>query len=125
MGQVLLRRAYRARCQNYTYAEACWSQDMGCWIDTHVRTFEFIGGLPELVVPDNIRTGISRACRYAASDQGVPAPAQRFASVIAPKKKGNRRQDRQRLPKDILQNHNLGDAPHSISSDSLRSTCLP
>jgi transposase len=49
---------------SYTYAEACWSQDMGCWIGAHVRTFEFIGGLPELVVPDNTRTGVSRACRY-------------------------------------------------------------
>ena len=49
---------------NYTYAEACWSQDMGCWIGAHVRTFEFMGGLPELVVPDNTRTGVSRACRY-------------------------------------------------------------
>ena len=49
---------------SYTYAEACWSQDMGCCIGAHVRTFEFIGGLPELVVPDNTRTGVSRACRY-------------------------------------------------------------
>ena len=49
---------------NYTYAEACWSQEMGCWIGAHVRTFEFMGGVPELVVPDNTRTGVSRACRY-------------------------------------------------------------
>lgn len=49
---------------NYTYAEATWSQDTACWIGAHVRTFEFLGGVPELVVPDNPRTGVSRACRY-------------------------------------------------------------
>lgn len=49
---------------SYTYAEACWSQALGCWIGAHVRAFEFLGGVPELVVPDNTRTGVSRACRY-------------------------------------------------------------
>ena len=49
---------------NYTYAEATWSQELQHWIGAHVRTFEFIGGAPHLVVPDNPRTGVTRACRY-------------------------------------------------------------
>jgi transposase len=49
---------------NYTYAEATLDQQMASWIGAHVRTFEFLGGCPELVVPDNARTGVSRACRY-------------------------------------------------------------
>jgi transposase len=49
---------------NYTYAEATWSQDTACWISAHVRAFEHIGGVPELVVPDNPRTGVIRTCRY-------------------------------------------------------------
>lgn len=49
---------------NYTYAEAAWSQDTGCWIGAHVRAFEYMGGVPELVVPDNPRTGVIRTCRY-------------------------------------------------------------
>ena len=49
---------------NYTYAEASWSQDTACWIGAHVRAFEFIEGVPELVVPDNPRTGVIRTCRY-------------------------------------------------------------
>lgn len=49
---------------NYTYAEATADQQMGSWIGAHVRTFEFLGGCPQLVVPDNTRTGVSRACRY-------------------------------------------------------------
>ena len=49
---------------NYTFAEATESQDLACWIGSHIRAFEFLGGTPKLVVPDNCRTGVSRACRY-------------------------------------------------------------
>jgi hypothetical protein len=37
---------------NYTYAEATWSQELAEWIGSHVRCFEFLGGVPEIVVPD-------------------------------------------------------------------------
>ena len=49
---------------NYTYAEATWSQSLRDWLSSHVRTFEFFGGIPEMVVPDNLRSGVSKACRY-------------------------------------------------------------
>jgi len=49
---------------NYTYAEADQDQQMASWIGAHVRTFEFLGGCPQLVVPDNAKTGVSKACRY-------------------------------------------------------------
>ena len=49
---------------NYTYAEATESQELEHWIGSHIRTFEFLGGVPKLVIPDNTRTGVNRACRY-------------------------------------------------------------
>ena len=49
---------------NYTYAEASWKQSLSDWIGSHVRAFEFFGGVPELVVPDNLRSGVSKAHRY-------------------------------------------------------------
>ena len=49
---------------NYTYAEATWTQSLPDWIGSHVRTFAFLGGVPELVIPDNLRSGVSSACRY-------------------------------------------------------------
>ena len=49
---------------NYTYAEATWSQSLPDWIGSHVRTFRFLGGVPEVVVPDNLRSGVSKAHRY-------------------------------------------------------------
>lgn len=49
---------------NYTYAEACWNQKLPAWISAHVRTFEFYRGVTEIVVPDNTRTGVTKADYY-------------------------------------------------------------
>ncbi|HEV2463345.1 MAG TPA: IS21 family transposase [Acidobacteriaceae bacterium] len=49
---------------NYTYAEASEDQQLASWIGAHVRTFEFLGGCPQLVVPDNAKTGVLKPCRY-------------------------------------------------------------
>ena len=49
---------------NYTYAEAHWSQDLPSWIGGHVRTFAFLGGVPEIVVPDNLKAAVKHPCRY-------------------------------------------------------------
>ena len=49
---------------NYTYAEATWSQSLPDWIGSHQRSFTFFGGLPELVVPDNLLSGVTKAHRY-------------------------------------------------------------
>jgi transposase len=49
---------------NYTYAGALPSQELPHWIAGHVHAFEFLGGCPEIVVPDNLRSGVSRAHRY-------------------------------------------------------------
>jgi len=49
---------------NYTYAEAHWNQDLPNWTGAHVRAFAFIGGVPEIVVPDNLKAGVKHPCRY-------------------------------------------------------------
>ncbi len=49
---------------NYTYAEATWTQSLSDWLGSHVRAFEFLGGVTQLVVPDNLKSGVSKACRY-------------------------------------------------------------
>lgn len=48
----------------YTYAEATWTQSLPDWIGSHRRAFEFFGGVPEIVVPDNLKGGVSRAHLY-------------------------------------------------------------
>ena len=49
---------------NYTYAEATWTQKLADWIEAHVRMFRFFGGVPRLVVPDNLKSGVHRASFY-------------------------------------------------------------
>jgi transposase len=48
----------------YTYAEATARQDLMSWVGSHTRTFEFMGGCPAAVVPDNLKAGVKRPCRY-------------------------------------------------------------
>jgi len=49
---------------SFTFAKATWTQALPDWIDAHVRAFEAIGGVPELVVPDNAKTAIVKASFY-------------------------------------------------------------
>ena len=49
---------------SYTYAEATWTQKLPDWIGSHIRAFEFYQGLVEILVPDNLRSAISKTCRY-------------------------------------------------------------
>lgn len=49
---------------NYTYVEASVDQGLSSWTGSHVRSFEYFGGVPERVVPDNLKSGVQKACRY-------------------------------------------------------------
>ena len=49
---------------SYTWAEATRDQQMEAWLKAHVHAFEHFQGIPELVVPDNCKTGVSKAHRY-------------------------------------------------------------
>src|SRR5260221_8847162 len=73
---------------NFTYAEASWTQALADWIGAHTRAFEAIGGGPNLLVPDNTKVAVIKACLYEPQvnrthaqmaahyhTAGVPAPA--------------------------------------------------
>ena len=49
---------------NYTYAEATLTQTLPDWISSHGRGFEYFGCVPHALVPDNLKSGISKACKY-------------------------------------------------------------
>lgn len=49
---------------SYTYAEATLSQQVEDWIGSHVRAFSYFGGVTEAIVPDNLKSGVSKVCRY-------------------------------------------------------------
>lgn len=49
---------------SYTYATATRSQALPDWISAHVGAFEFYGGVPAILVPDNLKAGVTEADRY-------------------------------------------------------------
>ncbi len=49
---------------NYTYSEATWDQSLLNWIGSHVRTFEYFGGVAKATIIDNLKAGVSKASRY-------------------------------------------------------------
>ena len=63
---------------NYIFAEATASQTLADWLGGHTRMLEFFGGVPQIIVPDNLRSGVSRACRYDPDTN----PAYRGRDVI-------------------------------------------
>ena len=70
---------------NYTYAEATWSQKLPEWIASHQRAFRFFGGTSELLVPDNLRSGVSTACRYAPEpNETYQELARHYGTAILP-----------------------------------------
>lgn len=49
---------------SYTYAEATLTQTLPDWCASHERALRFFGGVPEQIVPDNLKAGITKACIY-------------------------------------------------------------
>jgi len=49
---------------SYTYAEAVSDQQMANWLKVQIHALEYYGGCPRLLIPDNTKTGVTRACIY-------------------------------------------------------------
>jgi transposase len=49
---------------NYTFAEAAPSQALPYWIKSHIHAFEFFGGVAHILVPDNLKSGVTHPSRY-------------------------------------------------------------
>lgn len=43
------------------YTEATWTQQLEDWLASHVRAFNFLGGVPGALVPDNLKSGVTKA----------------------------------------------------------------
>ena len=51
-------------CSKFTFAEAFPSQKIECWISAHVHLFEYLQGVPGMLVPDNCKTATVKANNY-------------------------------------------------------------
>jgi len=70
---------------SYTYAEATESQRVADFLASHTRAVEYFGGVCELVVPDQLKSGVTRACRYEpAVQRSYDEWSQHYATTILP-----------------------------------------
>ena len=78
-GEVITAQLFVAAlgASNHTYAEATWTQGLADWIGSHTRAFAFFGGVPAVVVSDNLKSGITKACFYE------PAVNRTYAEMAA------------------------------------------
>ena len=65
-GEVHMAQIFVAvpAASSFTFAKASWAQALPDWIDAHVSALETIGGVPQLIVPDNAKTAIDKAYFY-------------------------------------------------------------
>ena len=70
---------------HYTFAEASFSQDLPSWISSHLHTFEFLGGVPEILIPDNTKTSVTHPSRYEPDlNPTCQDLAEHYGTVIIP-----------------------------------------
>ncbi|MGH9055604.1 MAG: IS21 family transposase [Acidimicrobiales bacterium] len=51
-------------CSGMLYVEATRGQDLDSWLTAHVHAWQAYGGVAAVTVPDNLRSGVSKACFY-------------------------------------------------------------
>lgn len=80
-------------CSQYAYCEAFLSMKQEDWLTAHVHAYQFFGGSTEILVPDNLKTGIKRK-EYgeAVLNENYQELAQHYGTVVLPA--------RVRTPKD-------------------------
>jgi transposase len=84
---------------NFTYAEATWTQGLADWIGAHTRAIEAIGGVPRLIVPDNAKTAVIKACLYEpAVNRTYTEMAAHYDTAILPTRPRKPRDKAKSLP---------------------------
>ncbi|NLJ70464.1 MAG: IS21 family transposase [Clostridiaceae bacterium] len=72
-------------CSNLIYAEVFRDEKLSSWISGHVNCFRYFGGVPKTVVPDNLKTGVTKANFYEPTiQQSYQEMADFYGTVILP-----------------------------------------
>lgn len=77
---------------NFTFAEATMTQRSPDFIGSHVRMLECFGGVPAALVPDQLKSGVSRSCWYDPKIQRTyEAMAEHYNTTVMPARPGKPR----------------------------------
>lgn len=47
-------------CSQLFYVEGSYRMDIASWIKLHQHAFDYFGGVPKILVPDNLKTGVTK-----------------------------------------------------------------
>lgn len=86
-GEVSVAKLFVAvlGASNYTYVEPVLNEALPTWLAAHVNAFDFFGGVPELVVPDNLLSGVTKANRYEPTlNQSYAELARHYGVAVIP-----------------------------------------
>jgi len=86
-GELILTQLFLAvwGASNYTYAEATLSQTLPEWIGAHRRALEYFRCAPLVLIPDNLKSGVSKACKYEPELNPTYADmAQHYGCAVVP-----------------------------------------
>lgn len=87
---------------NYTFAEATATQSAPDWIASHGRTHVFFGGVPSAWVPDQLRSGVTKPCRYEPGLQRTyEEMARHYGTVVLPARPAHAR-DKAKVESGVL-----------------------
>ena len=69
----------------FSFGTAFWSEDTEAWCQGHVAAFEYFGGAPQLIVPDNPKAAVIKACAYEPElNTSFQQMAAHYSSAILP-----------------------------------------
>ena len=77
---------------NLTYAEATKTQKSADWIGSHIHALEYFGGVPGALVPDQLKSGVTKSCRYEPEIQRTyEEMARHYGTAVIPARPGKAR----------------------------------
>ena len=72
-------------CSSYLYVEACTDMKQENWLICHVHAYEYFGGVTRVLVPDNLKTGVTANTRYETQlNESYRELAEYYGTAIVP-----------------------------------------
>jgi transposase len=72
-------------CSQLSYAEAFLSMNLQSWISAHIHAYEYFGGVTQIVVSDNLKTGVTKhTSRELVLNPTYKEMANHYDTIIMP-----------------------------------------
>ena len=101
-GEIIVAYVFVAvlPASSYPFVYAYGDMKTPSWIDAHVRTFEYMGGVPKVTIPDNTKTAVIKSDRVdPVLNKSYNEMARHYRTTIVPARAGK--------PKDKAADENM------------------